>query len=44
VDRLSNLNAGQTVTIQEGKGVAGNRPYGKTATWGKIRAKKGQGL
>jgi hypothetical protein len=29
VDKLSNINAGQTVTIQEGKGVISARPYGK---------------
>jgi hypothetical protein len=29
VDKLSNLNAGQTVTVEEGKGVVGNRPYSK---------------
>jgi hypothetical protein len=29
VDKLSNINAGQTVTIEEGKGVAGARPYSK---------------
>jgi enediyne biosynthesis protein E4 len=27
VDKLSNVNTGQTVTIQEGKGVTGNRAY-----------------
>jgi len=27
VDKLSNVNAGQTVTVQEGKGIVGNRPY-----------------
>jgi len=27
VDKLSNVNAGQMVTIQEGKGVTGNRAY-----------------
>jgi hypothetical protein len=27
VDKLSNVNAGQTVTVQEGKGIIGNRPY-----------------
>jgi len=26
-DKLSNVNAGQTVTVQEGKGIIGNRPY-----------------
>jgi enediyne biosynthesis protein E4 len=29
-DNLSNLNAGQTVTVQEGKGVIANRAYGKS--------------
>jgi hypothetical protein len=29
VDKLSNVNAGQTVTVEEGKGVVSNRPYGK---------------
>jgi len=29
VDKLTNINAGQTVTVQEGKGVVANRPYGK---------------
>jgi hypothetical protein len=28
VDKLSNLNAGQTVTVEEGKGVIGQRAYG----------------
>jgi hypothetical protein len=27
VDKISNVNSGQTVTVQEGKGVTGNRPY-----------------
>jgi hypothetical protein len=27
VDKLSNVNAGQTVTVQEGKGIVGTRPY-----------------
>jgi hypothetical protein len=29
VDKLSNIVSGQTVTIEEGKGVTGVRPYGK---------------
>jgi hypothetical protein len=29
VDKLSNLNAGQTVTVQEEKGIIATRPYGK---------------
>jgi hypothetical protein len=27
LDKLSNVNAGQTVTVEEGKGIVGNRPY-----------------
>ncbi|HXZ79088.1 MAG TPA: CRTAC1 family protein [Terriglobales bacterium] len=27
-DRLSDVSAGQTITIQEGKGIVANRPYG----------------
>jgi enediyne biosynthesis protein E4 len=27
VDKLSNINAGQTVTVQEAKGIVANRPY-----------------
>jgi enediyne biosynthesis protein E4 len=30
VDKLSNIATGQTVTLQEAKGVIGSRPYGKT--------------
>jgi enediyne biosynthesis protein E4 len=30
IDKLTNVNAGQTVTIQEGKGVVGNRAYSTT--------------
>jgi hypothetical protein len=26
-DRLTNVDAGQTITVQEGKGIVGNRPY-----------------
>ena len=29
LDRLSNVNAGQTVTVQEEKGIVANRPYSK---------------
>ncbi len=32
VDKLSNINAGQAVTIQEGKGVVASRTYGKPWT------------
>jgi hypothetical protein len=32
VDKLATLNAGQTVTVEEGKGVVGNRPYSKPVT------------
>jgi hypothetical protein len=28
VDKLSNIDAGQTITVQEGKGVIGSRLYG----------------
>ena len=28
IDKLTNINAGQTITVQEGKGVIANRPYG----------------
>jgi hypothetical protein len=30
VDKLSNLNAGQTVTVEEGQGAVGNRPYSES--------------
>ncbi len=29
VDKLSNVDAGQTVTVQEGKGIIASRPYGR---------------
>jgi hypothetical protein len=29
VDKLSNINAGQTITVEEGKGVVANRAYAK---------------
>src|SRR5271168_1899980 len=29
LDKLSNVNAGQTVTVEEGKGLVANLPYGK---------------
>ncbi len=29
VDKLSSVNSGQTVIVEEGKGVVANRPYGK---------------
>ena len=32
VDKLSNVNAAQTITVQEGKGVVANRPYSKPLT------------
>jgi hypothetical protein len=32
VDKLSNVTAGQTVTVEEGKGVVANRLYGKPAS------------
>ena len=28
VDKLANINAGQTVTVEEGKGIVNSRPYG----------------
>ena len=31
IDKLSDINAGQTVTVQEGKGVVASRVYGKSA-------------
>ena len=31
VDKLSNLNAGQTVTVQEGKGIVSTRAYGPSS-------------
>ncbi len=30
-DKLTNVNAGQTVTVQEGKGIVASRPYGMAA-------------
>ncbi len=30
VDKLANINAGQTITIQEGKGVVSSKPYSKS--------------
>jgi hypothetical protein len=30
-DRLTNVSAGQTIAVTEGKGITANRPYGKTA-------------
>ena len=32
VDKLSNVNAGQTVTVQEGKGIISNRAYGRVSS------------
>jgi len=31
IDKLANVSAGQTVTIQEGKGIVARRPYSKPA-------------
>ncbi len=31
IDKVSNVNAGQTITVQEGKGVIGSRAYGKAS-------------
>jgi enediyne biosynthesis protein E4 len=33
LDKLSNIPAGQTITIQEGKGILANKPYGKPWTF-----------
>jgi len=30
LDKLANVNAGQTLTVEEGKGIVATRPYGKT--------------
>jgi hypothetical protein len=35
VDKLSTINAGQTVTVQEGKGIVNARPYTTSAKYGK---------
>jgi hypothetical protein len=32
VDKLSNVNAGQTVVVQEGKGIVSNRAYGRVSS------------
>jgi hypothetical protein len=32
MDKLSNVKAGQTVTVEEGKGIVANQPYGKPWT------------
>lgn len=42
VDKLSNINAGQTVTVQEGKGVIASRVYGN-APASRVRALKAAG-
>lgn len=34
VDKLSNVNAGQTVTLQEGKGITGSRPHARRSQSG----------
>jgi len=31
LDRLSNVNAGRTIVVTEGKGITANRPYGKNS-------------
>jgi len=33
VDKLSNINAGQTITVQESKGIFASRPYAKSPTY-----------
>jgi hypothetical protein len=30
IDKLSNVNASQTITVEEGKGIVANRPYSKS--------------
>jgi len=37
VDKLANVPGSQTITIQEGKGTVGNRPYGKPWTFAASR-------
>jgi hypothetical protein len=31
IDRLTNVNAGQTITVEEGKGITASRAYGAAA-------------
>jgi hypothetical protein len=35
VDKLSNIDAGQTVTVQEGKGIVGKRAYASPRAYAK---------
>jgi hypothetical protein len=35
IERLANVNAGQTVTVEEGKGIVGRRPYKPTRDYGR---------
>jgi hypothetical protein len=35
IDRLLNVNAGQTVTVEEGKGITSNRPYQAARDYGR---------
>jgi hypothetical protein len=35
IDKLSNVNAGQTITVEEGKGIAASTPYNKPRSAGK---------
>ncbi len=37
VDRFSNVNAGQTVRVQEGKGIVGSRAYSASRVYGQTR-------
>ena len=41
VDKLANVDAGQTVTVQEGKGIVGSQPYGagKVSAPSSVKAK-----
>jgi hypothetical protein len=34
-DKLSNIDAGQTITVQEGKGIVGKRTYTSTRAYAK---------
>ncbi len=40
VDKLSGMAAGATLTVEEGKGVVGTRPYGKPARGGAAAVKR----
>jgi hypothetical protein len=40
MDKLSNVDTNQTVTVEEGKGVVSNRPYGKVSRSGSSNRRK----